>query len=369
MKKHIVHVLTIMMLFCFMTTVYAAQEVTILLNGEKIEFVQNKPFIFSRDNRVVVPIEEMAKIIGAEMTYDEKENIVTFSKKYDVKNGAVYDNFFDDGKEWLTQYEVSFQRGESAYWVSLETSDENGNVTGNGEWFAMMDCTAIYDDAEIVYVPVKYVAEEFGYTVAWDAKTKTVSLSDNNAKPIVHKLGSKQHNIFLSEVRENIEVLSDCVEEMFCADVDWEKHYFAVYDSEEAYNNGDGLPALLYDAKGEAPKGNYFKDPTESDYYIVNNFKSNEEVRHYLREYLSDSVINKWFNKDFLEYDGNLYLRRGSRGYGAVVCHPHSAKFLEQKDGKYYVTVDFLYFSEFDHTETLEFTKIGGNWIMTKEDE
>ena len=39
-------------------------------------------------------------------------------------------------------------------------------------------------------------------------------------------------------------------------------------------------------------------------------------------------------------------LRRGSRGYGAVVCHAHSGKFLEQKDDKYYITVDFLYFDE-----------------------
>ncbi len=82
---------------------------------------------------------------------------------------------------------------------------------------------------------------------------------------------------------------------------------------------------------------------------------------------MTDDIINKWFHNDFLEYNGNLYLRRGSRGYGAVVCHAHSGKFLEQKDDKYYITVDFLYFDDFDHKEVLEFTKIGEKWIITKE--
>ncbi len=165
----------------------------------------------------------------------------------------------------------------------------------------------------------------------------------------------------------NIQALSECVEEMFCADVDFNEEYAGVYQSEQQYDNGSGQPIMLYNVKEEAPKGDYFRDPTESSYYSVHNLKTNEEVRLYLRNYMTDDIINKWFHNDFLEYNGNLYLRRGSRGYGAVVCHAHSGKFLEQKDDKYYITVDFLYFDDFDHKEVLEFTKIGEKWIITKE--
>ncbi len=368
MKKCIISMITILLFFCFMTTVYAADEINIIVNGKKIEFTKNKPYIFDRDNRVVVPIKEIAEAIEAEVVYDEEKNIITFSKKYDINNGAFYDNFFDDGKEFLTLYQVSFRCGELAYWVYLETSDNNGNVVGQGEWFGISDCISIYNmDTEKVFVPIKYVAEEFGYTVTWDAKTATVTLSNENTKTMGHKLGSKQNHAFLSEIMPNIQALSECVEEMFCADVDFNEEYAGVYQSEQQYDDGSGKPIILYNVKEEAPKGDYFRDPTESSYYSVRNLKTNEEVRQYLRNYMTDDIINKWFHNDFLEYNGNLYLRRGSRGYGAVVCHAHSGKFLEQKDDKYYITVDFLYFDDFDHKEVLEFTRIGEKWIITKE--
>lgn len=367
MKKCMISIITMILAFCFICTAYAANEITVIVNDKKIEFEQYKPYIFNRDNRVVVPIKEIATAIGAEVVYDEEKNIITFSKRYDINNGAFYDDFFDDGKEFLTLYQVSFRCGELAYWVYLETSDNNGNVAGQGEWFGMTDCISIHNiDTGAVFVPIKYVAEEFGYTVIWDAKTATVTLSNENIKTIGHKLGSKQNNAFLNEVKPNIQVLSECVEEMFCADVDFSEEYAGVYQSEQQYDNGSGQPSILYNIKEEAPKGDYFEDPTKSSYYIVRNFNTNEEVRQYLRNYMTDDIINKWFHNDFLEYNGNLYLHRGGRGYGAVVCHTHSGKFLQEKDDKYYITVDFLYFDDFDHKEILEFTKIKEKWIITQ---
>lgn len=176
------------------------------------------------------------------------------------------------------------------------------------------------------------------------------------------------NEMFLEDIMPNVVCLNSCVQEMFGAEVDFdEDSYLVAYKSESVYADGKGDIALLYKTGEESKYADYFIDPTCSDYYPVRNFKTNAEVRDYLRKYLSDEVIDKWFLNDFLEYEGKLYLRRGSRGYGAVTCDLESLKYMEEKDGKQYVTVDFKLFDEFDHTETLEFSKVNDIWIMTDE--
>lgn len=172
---------------------------------------------------------------------------------------------------------------------------------------------------------------------------------------------------FLEEITPHIVCLHSCVQEMFCAKVDFDDSYFAAYESESVYAEGMGEIDLLFKPGEESKYTSYFIDPTYSDYYTVTNFETNSEVRDYLKKYLSDIVIDKWFLNDFLEYEGQLYLRRGARGYGALQCDLESVKYAEEKDGKQYVTVDFTLFDEFDHMETLEFSNIQDAWIMTDE--
>lgn len=173
---------------------------------------------------------------------------------------------------------------------------------------------------------------------------------------------------FLEDITSNVVCLNSCVQEMFGAEVDFdEDSYLAAYESESAYADGMGDIALLFKPGEESKYADYFIDPIGSYYYPVKNFKTNAEVRDYLRKYLSDEVIDQWFSNDFLEYKGQLYLRRGSRGYGAMKCDLESLKYVEEKDDKQYGTVDFKLFDEFDHTETLEFSKVNDVWIMTDE--
>ena len=44
-----------------------------------------------------------------------------------------------------------------------------------------------------------------------------------------------------------------------------------------------------------------------------------------------------------------------------------SVKYVGEKDGKQYVSVDILYFDEYDYTETVEFSRIDDRWIITEE--
>nr|WP_319489243.1 hypothetical protein [uncultured Caproiciproducens sp.] len=172
---------------------------------------------------------------------------------------------------------------------------------------------------------------------------------------------------FLEDITPNVDCLNSCVQEMFCAKVDSDDEYVAAYKSKSAYSDGLGDVVLLFKPGEESKYKDYFIDPCYTSYYPVKNFKTNSEVVTYLKKCLSDAVIDKWFSNDFLEYKGQLYLRRGARGYGAMKCDLKSLKYAEEKDGKQYVTIDFKLFDDLDHTETLGFSKVNDVWIMTDE--
>lgn len=189
------------------------------------------------------------------------------------------------------------------------------------------------------------------------------SMTSCNAPPKAEAFSEEK---FLADIAPNIACFDSCILEMFCAETDMNDSYLAAYESESAYANGTGNIALLFKPEEEKKYAEkYFIDPTYSSYYTVTNFKTNSEVRDHLKKYLSDNIIDTVFSNDFLEYEGQLYLRRGSRGYGALTCDLESVKYIGEKDGKQYVTMDFKLFDEFDHTETLEFTRINDIWIMT----
>ena len=174
---------------------------------------------------------------------------------------------------------------------------------------------------------------------------------------------------FINEIKPNIECLQSCVQEIFGADISFDKRsYLSAYESEEAYDDGRGERVVLFLPEEEEKYAkDYYIDPTYSDFYVVNNFKTNDEVRENLRKYMSDEIIDNYFRDDFFEYDGMLYLVRGARGYGAIDVDCESVKYVGGKDGKQYISVDILYFGDYDYTETVEFSRIDDRWIITGE--
>ena len=121
---------------------------------------------------------------------------------------------------------------------------------------------------------------------------------------------------FINEIKPNIECLQSCVQEIFGADISFDKRsYLSAYESEEAYDDGRGERVVLFLPEEEEKYAkDYYIDPTYSDFYVVNNFKTNDEVRENLRKYMSDEIIDNYFRDDFFEYDGMLYLVRGAWG-------------------------------------------------------
>ncbi|GFI61119.1 hypothetical protein IMSAG049_00272 [Clostridiales bacterium] len=335
-----------------------ARQTEVVVDGSQVVFPDAQPFV-DENRRRLVPVRPVADAMGLMVSWDEKSETASFTRRY--TNGPV-NNWLGEGDVSLTLYKVEFKIGDSTYNVSVEVSD--GNTTKTGGWTKMMDTAAVIEDGR-TYVPVRYLAEEFGYAVKWDGETDTALLESGA------EMGPRDENAdFIESIIPNVKCLHSCITEVFLAELTHDENgdvecYFGLYTDEEAYDDGNGTPAVL--TKTREGFENYFDDPTQSDYMPVTNFKTNADVRDGLRKYMADNVIDKWFHNDFFEYEGTLYMRRGSRGYGAVTCDMDSLKYLRTENGKQYITVDTMIFDQYYNTEVLEFTKIDGRWIITDE--
>ncbi len=330
---------------------YAA-ETKINVNGKDVIFTDAKPYI-DENNRTMVPLRPIAEAMGLEVGWNDAKKTASFTKNITGSNAK---NWRGEEKAYLTFCGVDFEIGKNYYTVTLKTTSGDGGKTEKETFAEKTDTAAVIKDSR-TYAPFRYLAEEFGYNVEWDADTATVFISGD-----ITGIKTRNDEMYMKKA---IHCFSSCVEEIFNADVDYNAGKMALYKDEESFEKGEILK--LYSSDEKIDENKYFTDPTVSLYYPVKNFKTNAEVREEMRKYMSDEIIDKWFRNDFTEYGGELYMRRGGRGYGALICDESSAKFIGEENGKRYVEVTFMLFDEYDHTEVLGFSNINGRWILTEE--
>ncbi len=364
MKKLTGIILAAVMAFGTFGTAYAA-DVSVMVDDTPIVFTDAEPFI-DENGRTLVPLRAIAEAMNLTVEWNDAEKTASFSAEYEIGNETSYGNYFSNDACYITEYKVNFTVDSDRYSVdSVSCNADGSSVESHHSTWEMKTSAVIKDDR--IYAPIRYLADEFGYTVVWDETTFTAWLT--SGENIGHQVSFTPvaNNDVLSEVEYNIEMLNSCILEIFDADVDFDLPYSAVYESEESYDSSNGEPALLYGAWESIDVSDYYEDPTAASYYPVSNYKTNAEVRENLQKYMSDEIIDKYFNDDFLEYDGALYLCRSSRGYGAIELDLDSLTLIQETDDKCYVSVDILYFESYDSTEMIELTKTDNGWIITGE--
>ena len=148
-----------------------AQEIQVIVNGQKVQFPDQQPFI-NKDNRTLVPVRAPMEAAGAAVTWNDaaRQAIVAKGDKTAV-----------------------FTIGSKQYTV-------NGNVQ-------QMDTEAQIAGNRTVF-PIRFVAEAIGLTVSWDEKTRTVGIMpsatpENNAEV---KPGTTQPEVKTPPTRESEEV-------------------------------------------------------------------------------------------------------------------------------------------------------------------
>ena len=131
-------------------------EITVLVDGQKVEFPDGKPFM-DENARILVPARFIGEALGAEVIWDEETQTASFERTWLLESGQ-YD------------VRVSFQVGQAEYTMQVK------GPTGGGSETFTMDTKATNGQSRI-FVPVRYLAEALSAEVEYDAETRTVSIT------------------------------------------------------------------------------------------------------------------------------------------------------------------------------------------------
>lgn len=141
MRKMCILILMIMgVMAVSICTTYAANDINVNVNGQAIDFPDAKPFI-DENARTLIPVRFVSDALGADIKWNAELK------------------------------EVKINLGEK------EISMRIGNKTITVDGVAKEMDTAPTIAQERTCVPVRFVAEGLGATVAWDAETRTVFIT------------------------------------------------------------------------------------------------------------------------------------------------------------------------------------------------
>lgn len=131
--------------FSFVALSEEASGITVAVNGKAVVFPDAKPFIDEND-RTMVPLRAVADAMGLEVNWDPSAREASFT------NNA-----------YGVDRTITFPIDSTTARIS-----EGGTVP--------MDTAAVIVN-ERTYAPVRYLAQYFGYGVAWDQAAQTVIIT------------------------------------------------------------------------------------------------------------------------------------------------------------------------------------------------
>ena len=116
--------------------VFIEDEISIVLNGEKVEYPDKKPFI--ENGRTLIPVRGLFEKMGMNLDWnDQTQTVVINNDKYQI---------------------------------SLKIDSEI--MTVNGKEIKMDTAAKVSDNRTVI--PLRYVSEAVGANVLWDEDTNTV---------------------------------------------------------------------------------------------------------------------------------------------------------------------------------------------------
>lgn len=148
MKNKFFRIIALTVAILLMAMPCFAAASTIKINGTVAEIPADMGAIQEKDDRTFVPVRFVSEFLEYDVGFDEETRTITV-----VSNDLT----------------VIMQDGNSTLFVvPMETGDTKT---------IMMD-TAVYIDNAIgrTYIPIRFLAEAFNYTVGWDEETQTVTL-------------------------------------------------------------------------------------------------------------------------------------------------------------------------------------------------
>lgn len=175
------------------------------------------------------------------------------------------------------------------------------------------------------WIGVSEDGKVYEYDVAMDTWSEFIPPTEINSEEAIDKCIYMLNQILAEEFGTKCYTTGDKIKK-------------AIYASEDNYMNG--MPPLKLIAMNAETPSDAYDDPTLADYYPIYNFSNKEDFYKYLKQFCSEYYlqnIEQNINENIYEYDQQLYLIRGSRGYGAVTIDFDSLDFSTMKNNTLFV--------------------------------
>lgn len=188
---------------------FASYDVTVLVNGEKLECSQ-PPFI--KDGITFVPMRDIFEGLGANVEWNEEQRTASASYKD----------------------------------VIITVFPDSGTFEKNGEAFDLGTKSVIVNDK--IMLPLRAVAQSFGYSVMWSGKDYTVSISTGGILK-VYFLDSGQADSIFTELPDGRCMLIDAAEEPFGKELESfirEKGYSHIDYAVATHPHSDHIGAMAH---------------------------------------------------------------------------------------------------------------------------
>lgn len=207
MRKSLI-VLVALMMFSFALPAYAA-DVQVILDGQAVEFTDQKPYIDSF-NRAMVPVRAPLEALGAQVDWDNEKRQAILEK--------------DD-------ILIVFTIGSSTYTVNGEAKE--------------MDTQAVIS-GDRTCIPIRFAAEAMGAVVNWDTEKHIVTINtaksededETATNPTEEEIFDKEDLTDEKVVDENTTEEQDLTEEEV-ADKDTNEEEVADEGTEQEATNDD----------------------------------------------------------------------------------------------------------------------------------
>ena len=176
MKKRLATILVATMVLGTTPSAFAADQITVTVDGEKVNFEDQQPV--NIDNRVMVPVRDVAEKMGWEVTFET------------YPGNTLVDGVFQDERHIIIQKTVDVGRdlGRNFIYLTNITMETNSILVGNSGYYAeeeKLKATPVVQNGRIL-LGVRDIAEGLHADVVWNSATQTVEIKTKPAEQFAY---------------------------------------------------------------------------------------------------------------------------------------------------------------------------------------
>lgn len=176
MKKFLATLLAATMALGAAPCAFAADQITVTVNGEKVMFKDQQPV--NIDNRVMVPVRDVAEKMGWEVTFET------------YPGNTLVDGVFQDERHIIIQKTVDVGRdlGRNFIYLTNITMETNSILVGNSGYYAeeeKLKATPVVQNGRTL-LGVRDIAEGLHADVVWNSATQTVEIKTKPAEQFAY---------------------------------------------------------------------------------------------------------------------------------------------------------------------------------------